>query len=144
MTDIKPIIVNMVVLGILVFAIFNFVIAIQSDNDVDPVNRITNNTLINESYGDLETSLDQQPEAQNASDALEKVPPQDYVGDLDVGSTVSATRTAKSIIVGLWNVLIKLPQVILGVSSVVASAITAILLIFIAIGIWAIWKGAIS
>ena len=38
----------------------------------------------------------------------------------------------------------KLNTVILGVSPVVAAAINSILLILIAIGIWAIWKGAIS
>ena len=66
------------------------------------------------------------------------------MGDLDVGSIVSATRTARSIVVGLWNIYIKLPQVILGVNPIIASAITTILLILITIGGWAIWKGAIS
>ncbi len=57
---------------------------------------------------------------------------------------VSATRTARTMVTGSWNIFIKLPQVILGVSPIVASAINTILLIFLAIGIWAIWKGAIS
>lgn len=144
MTDIKSILVNMIVLGILVFAIMNFIIIVQVNNGVDPENRITNNSLINESYGELGTSLDQQTASESALDSLEDVPPTEYVGDLDVGSTVSATRTARAILVGLWNILIKLPMVILGVSSVVASAITSILLILLAIGIWAVWKGAIS
>ncbi len=144
MTDIKYILINMITLGILIFAIMSFIIIIQNDNSLDSENRITNNTLINESYGDLEASLNQQDNSQSALDALEDVPPQDYVGDLDVASTVSATRTAKAIVIGLWNVLIKLPMVILGVSPIVTGAITSILLILIAIGIWAIWKGAIS
>ena len=63
---------------------------------------------------------------------------------MDVGSTVSATRTARTIIVGLWNIYVKLPMIILGVSPIVAGVINSILLIFIVIGIWAIWKGAIS
>lgn len=144
MTDIKPILINMVMLGLLIFGIINVILIIQIDNEVGPDDRITNNTLINESYGNLQTNLNQQTLAQNASDSLEDTPPQVYVGDLNVASTVAATRTAKSIITGLWNVLVKLPQVILGVDSSVASAINIILLILIAIGIWAIWKGAIS
>ena len=144
MSNIKSLLINMVLLGIMMFAIMNFIITIQVNNEVDPEDRITNNTLINESYGDLEISLDQQTASENALDSLEDIPPTEYVGDLDVGSTVSATRTARAITIGLWNILIKLPMVILGVSPVVASAITAILLILIAIGIWAIWKGAIS
>lgn len=144
MSDIKSIVGNMVILGILVFAIMNFIIIIQSDADMDQVNMITNNSLINDSYGDLASSLNNQESAENSLNSLEDVPPTEYVGDLDVGSVVSATRTARSITVGLWNVYIKLPQVILGVSPIVSNAITTILLLLLAIGIWAIWKGAIS
>lgn len=144
MSDIKSILTKMVMLGVLVFAIMSFIIIIQSDSDIGSENMITNNSLINDSYGDLGVSLNNQDSAENSLNSLEDVPPTEYVGDLDVGSTVSATRTARSIIVGTWNILIKLPLVILGVNPVVFGAITTILLIFIAIGIWAIWKGAIS
>lgn len=144
MSDIKSILKNMVILGILVFAIMNFIIIIQSDSGMSQVNMITNNSLINESYGELSISLNNQDSAEDSLNSLEDVPPTEYVGDLDVGSTVSATRTARTMITGLWNIYIKLPQVILGVSPVVAGAINSILLILIAIGIWAIWKGAIS
>ena len=144
MSNIKSILKNMVVLGILVFAIMNFIIIIQSDSNMDQENMITNNSLINDSFGELGTSLNSQKSAESSLNSLEDVPPTEYVGDLDVGSTVSATRTTRTIITGLWNIYIKLPQVILGVSPTVASAINSILLIFIAIGIWAIWKGAIS
>lgn len=144
MSDIKSILVNMVMLGVLVFSIMSFIIIIQSDSNMDQENMITNNSLINDSFGELGTSLNNQDSAENSLNSLEDVPPTEYVGDLDVGSTVSATRTARTIITGLWNIYIKLPQVILGVSPIVASAISSILLIFIAIGVWAIWKGAIS
>lgn len=144
MTDIKSLVTNFVVLGILVFAIMNFIIIIQIDGNVDQENRITNNSLINKSYGDLEVKLNTQDSAQDSLNSLEDVPPTEYVGDLDVGSTVSATRTARTVITGLWNILVQLPIVILGVSPIVASAISTILLLLIAIGIWAIWKGAIS
>lgn len=141
---IKSILSKILILGILVFAIMSYIIIVQNNNDLDASSRITNNTLINESYGDLETSLNKQGSSEDALDALEDVPPEEYVGDLNVASTVSATRTARSIITGVWNVLIKLPMIILGVDPVVLSAIGTILLIFMAIGIWAIWKGAIS
>ncbi len=144
MTDIKSILTNMVVLGILVFSIMSWIIIIQSDSGIGQENMITNNPLINKSFGNLSIRLNNQESAENSLNSLEDVPPTEYVGDLDVGSTVSATRTARTITVGVWNIFIKLPQVILGVSPIVASAINSILLIFIAIGIWAIWKGAIS
>lgn len=144
MTSMKQILINMVILGVLIFAIMSFIITIQSDSNLDSEERITNNTLINESFGDLETSLDQQESAQRALNASEDNPPQEYIGDLSVGAIISTTRTINSVITGLWNIYIKLPIVILGVSPIVAGAITTILLILIAIGAWAIWKGAIS
>lgn len=144
MSDMKSLLGNTIMLGILVFAIFSWIIILQSDSQMDAEDMITNNSQINDSYGDLAVSLNKQNDAENSLNALENVPPSEYVGDLNVGSTVSATRTARSIVVGLWNVYIKLPMVILGVSPIVSGAITTILLIFIAISIWAIWKGAIS
>ena len=144
MADIKSILGNMTILGVLIFSILSFIVIIQVDSKLNSSNMITNNSLINESFGDLEVSLNNQAASENALGALEEVPAQDYVGDLNVASTVSATRTAKAIVIGLWNIYIKLPMVILGIDPVVSSAITSILLIIIAIGIWAIWKGAIS
>ena len=144
MSDLKSILQNTVVLGILVFAIMNFIIIIQTNNDMEQENMITNNSLINQSYGNLSLNLDNKDSAENSLNSLEDVPPTEAIGDLDIASTVSATRTARTIIIGLWNIYIKLPQLILGVSPIVASAINSILLIMIAIGVWAIWKGAIS
>ena len=144
MTSIKSITTNTVVLGMLVFAILSFIITMQIDSELDPSKRITNNSLINESHGDLEASLDQKQSSKESLDSLEQVPPSESIGDLDVSSLVSTTRNARSIITGVWNILIKLPQIVLGVSETMASAITTILLIFIAIGIWAVWKGSIT
>ena len=144
MTYVKNILINMITLGILIFGIISFIIIFQSDSDLDTDYKITNNTLINDTYGDLESSLDEQTRAEDSLDSLETVPPQEYVGDLSVASMVSTTLSARTIITGLWNIYIKLPMVILGVSPIVASAISTILLTLIAVGIWAIWKGAIS
>ena len=123
MSDIKYILKNMVVLGILVYAIMSWIIIIQSDSNIDQENMITNNSLINDSYGELRQSLNNQNSTENSLNSLEDVPPTEYVGDLDVGSVVSATRTARTMVTGLWNIYIKLPQVILGVSPIVACAI---------------------
>lgn len=141
---IKTILKNMIILGIFTFSIMSFIIIVQQDNGVSSDQIITNNSLINDSYGSLYTNLTQQSTAESSLNSLEDVPPTEYVGDLDVGSVVSTTRTARALTIGLWNIYIKLPQVILGVSPVVAGAITTLLLILIAIGIWAIWKGAFN
>lgn len=145
MSDIKSILINMAMLGILVFGLMAFILTVQVDNSVDSSSRITNNSLINSSYSDLESTLEQsQDDSQLSLNASEQIPSTDSIGDLDVSSTISATRTAKTIVIGLWNIYVKLPMVILGVDPVVASIISSILIILIIIGIWAIWKGAIQ
>ncbi len=144
MTDLKSILANMVMVGVLMISIISFIIIIQFDGGVDIEERITNNSIINESFGKLEVTLDKQKEAQTALNSSEKDPPQEYTGDLDISSTISTTLTAGDLIIGVWNIYIKLPQVVFGVNPIVASAITTILIIFIIIAIWAVKKGAIS
>jgi len=145
MTDIKAIFQSMMVLGLLIFSLMSFIIIFQEDNSVEERNKITNNTLINDSYGGLYSNLSSsQSSTEDALNSLEDVPPEEYVGDLNVGSTVSTTRNARAVISGLWNIYVKLPMVILGVDQVVAATVTSIILLLIAIGVWALWKGAIS
>jgi len=136
---IKNLVMTLGILGLFMFSIISFISLTQIGSDVE--NPITNNDLINESFGDLATNL-ASTEAVNASDNFGQVTPTQEIR-LEVSSIVNPTKIAKSIILGMWNVFIKLPQSILGVSPIVASIISSILLIFIIIGMWAIWKGVI-
>lgn len=139
--DVKSIFGNMALLGLFIFGIMAFIIINQSNSDVN--DKLTNNTLINSTYNDLESSL-ASSDAKTASDNFGEVPPTQQYGELEVTSIVSPTKTAKTIIIGLWNIFIVLPQAILGVSPVVASLISSMILIFLIIGIWAIWKGVVT
>lgn len=139
--DIKKLLVNMGLLGLLVFSTIAFIVITQEDSNIE--NKITDNDLINETYEDLGESFSSS-ESETISDNFGKTPPTQQFGELEVTSILAPTRLAKSIIVGFWNIFIKLPQAVLGVSSGVASLINSILLIFIIIGMWAIWKGVIS
>jgi len=139
--DIKKILSTMAIFGLFIFGIFSFIITTQNDNSVE--NPITDNSIINKTYGDLQDSLGSS-DAQTASENFGNIPPTQQYGEVEITSIFSPTTTAKTIILGLWNIFIVLPQSILGVSPVVASLISSILLIFIIIGIWAIWKGVVS
>lgn len=142
--DIKQILKNMGILGIFVFSIMAFMVITQTNNDVSIP--ITNNTLINATYSDLEGNLTSaETRATRASGNFgNTTPTARQFGELEVTSIVSPTRIAKTIIIGFWNIFIKLPQSILGVSQAVASLISSLLLISLIIGIWAIWKGVIK
>lgn len=139
--DIKKMLGTMAILGLFVFSIMSFIVNVQNDSSVS--NPITDNDLINDSYVDLRGNLSSS-ESKDAADNFGQVTPTQEFGELEVTSIVSPTKMIKSLIVGLWNIFIKLPQGILGVSPIVATLISSILLVFIIIGIWAIWKGVVS
>ena len=142
--DVKKILLNMAFLGIFVFGVMSFIVITQNENSVTIP--ITNDSLMNDTYGYLEANLSStQSQAQSSDKAFfNSSIPTEPTGDLSITSIFSAGKTARAIIFGLWNIYVKLPQIILGVDPIVSKVISTILLIFIIIGIWAIWKGAIS
>ena len=141
--DLKKIFINMGILGLLLFGLMAFILNTQLDNNVEFP--ITNNTLINESYGFLSSNLTgAQSSSQTSLDVFQNVTPNENLGVWEVTPIVSPTRTIRTMTIGVWNILIKMPQVILGVSPIVASLLNAIIIILIIIGIWAVWKGVIS
>ena len=141
--DIKKLLINVGLLGLVVFGLMAFIITNQSSSGVD--NPLIDNDLIGNTYRDLnETLIDTSQKAETSSDDFGKETPTKTFGELEVTSIFSAGKVARTIIMGLWNVYIVLPQAVLGVSPVVASLISSLILILIIIGIWAIIKGAIS
>lgn len=143
MADIKSILTNMALFAIISFGIFAFIIITQTDNHVSI--KITNDSRINDVYLELNsTFISSQTLSSNSLDSFGNVTPSEQYGTIDVTSIVSPTRIAKAIIIGFWNIFIKLPQSVLGVNSMIAGIISSILIILIIIGIWAIWKGVIN
>lgn len=141
--DFKKTFINFALLGLLVFGIMSFVIIFQSDNGA--TEKITDNQLINTTYNSLYGNLSNADNTANEQNSIfGNVTPTESYGEVQIDSVVSPTKAFKSLILGTYNILIKLPQQILGVSPVVTAIISAILIMLLIIGIWAIWKGAIS
>lgn len=138
--DFKDIFVRLMFVGIIFLSIMSWIIITQQDND--STNLITNNTLINKTFGDLSSNLaESQGQADIASSNFGNITPTDALGIVSVTSVVSPTRIFKSLILGTYNILIALPAQFLGVPVVVIAMINAILTLFLILGIWAIWKG---
>ena len=139
----QKIFVTFALLGLLIFGIMNFIVTTQVNNDVD--NEITEHSLINETYGDLYNELrSSETESETVMGNFTKRSPTEQFGELSVTSIFSPTTKIKSLTIGLWNILIKLPMVVLGVSPIVASVITTVLIFSLIIGIWLMWKGVSS
>lgn len=138
--DFKQIFITVMVAGVMVLSMMQWVIITQTQNN--PAELITNNSLINESYGALIVNLEgAQGVGDTATTTFGNITPTQSFGIVDVTSIVSPTRLFRSLLVGTYNVLIELPMKILGVPAAVAGVIDAILFLLIILGIWAIWRG---
>jgi len=141
--NLKNILLNMGILALLVFGLMAFILTTQNENNV--ALSITNNTLINDSFGSLSSELTSvQPQSQTALNTFQNITPNENLGVWQVTPIVNAGRTARVIIVGFWNILVKLPVVILGVSPLVSSLLNGLLIILLILGAWAWWKGVIT
>lgn len=141
--DFKKTFINFALLGLVVFGIMAFAITIQNDNS--STERLSNNELINDTYGTLGTNLgNSQSIADEQNSVFGNVTPTESYGEVQIDSVVSPTKAFKSLILGTYNILIKLPSQILGVSPIVTAILSAILIMILIIGIWAIWKGSIN
>ena len=137
---IKDIFIKMTVIGVLFLAIMSWVIITQTDND--PTNLITNNTLINSSFGDLTTNLNNiNAASETASGTFSNSTPTSTLGFVTITSIVSPTRIFRGLVLGTYNILVALPAQFLGVPPVVIAVINAILTLLLILGVWSVWKG---
>ena len=136
----KNLFISVLTVGVVILCIFQFVIITQTDNNTEYL--ITNNTIIDDSYGGLYTNLDTAGNTANtSSDKFGDITPTQSYGIVDVTSVVSPTKLFRSLLVGTYNVLIELPVKILGVPPIIAGVIDAIIIFLVILGIWAIWRG---
>lgn len=141
--DFKGLFISLSVSALLVFAIMNFVITTQVDNN--PQNLITNNSVINETYGELYNKISEsQGSGDTAYQSFTNATPTQSFGVLDIVGVVSPTRIFSTVGIGFYNTIIKLPASFLGVPEEVMAMIDSILLVLIIIGAWAVWKGVVS
>ena len=137
---IKDIFIKMTVVGVLFLAIMSWVIITQTDNDV--TNLITNNTLINSSFGDLTTNLNNiNVQTETASGTFSNSTPTSTLGFVTITSIVSPTRIFRGLVLGTYNILVALPAQFLGVPDAVVAVINSILTLLLILGVWSVWKG---
>lgn len=139
MVDFRELLTSFVIIGLCVFSIMAFVITTQSQNNVsDPV---VNVEVIGSAYSSLNESLrDQQSNSESALELFQSENPLVVFGSIIFYSVISSGKLFTGTIVGIFNILIKLPIVLLGVDPAVASAIILILIATIVIGLWRLYK----
>ncbi|KKK88562.1 hypothetical protein LCGC14_2741880 [marine sediment metagenome] len=140
-TGLKGIFLKLMLVGIMFLSIMSFVIITQIENN--PEFLITNNTLINKSYGDLISNLGSTTltESEIADETFGQITPTSPLGLVEITSIVSPTRIFRGLILGTYNILIALPAQFLGVPPVIIAVINAVLFLLLILGIWFVWKG---
>ncbi len=139
----RDVFLRLMVVSVVMVSMLSWVIITQTEND--PTNLITNNTLINSSYGQLIGNLSgAESTADTAATNFGSITPSESFGILSVASIVSPTRIFRGLIVGPYNVLIVLPAQFLGVPLVIIGILNAILTLLLILGIWAVWKGVFT
>lgn len=141
--DLKGVFMKMSLIGILTLSIMSWIIITQTNNNVEYL--ITNNSLINESYFNLSSQLQStQGQSETATSNFGNVTPTATFGELDVDSVISPTRIFKTLTLGTYNILVKLPQQVLGIPEPISAVISSIILLLLILGAWAVWKGVIN
>jgi hypothetical protein len=126
-------------IGLVVLSMFAFSVFFQEENNVeDP---FIENTLMNNTYHSLYTNLNSlRDESQAQKTLFESENPTGGFGTILLFSIVSSGKVFNGMVVGIFNTIIKLPVVILGIDPVVVSVLSTLLIITIIIGLWIIYK----
>ncbi len=131
--------VNFMLVGLLIFAMLAFMIGVQDENNVEE--KIRDNEIINESYYDLDTDLTGFRDKSQAQKSLfESETPTSGFGTILLLSILSVGKVFNGMMIGVFNTLIKLPMVFLGLDIIVVSILSTILILTIIIGLWAVYK----
>lgn len=135
----RELFIGFALLGLLFLALFQFAITMQSENNADE--QLINNTVINQTYLNLEDTLGgMRDQAQTQRELFETENPTVGFGSLILFSVVSTGKIFTGITVGLFNILIAMPMSILGLDPAVAGVLSTILILSIILGLWVLYK----
>lgn len=128
-----------ILVTLVVFSLLAFIISFQLTNNVP--DKISNNSLINGSYSDLNANLNSlRDKSQTQKTLFETENPTTGFGSILLFSIISSGKVFNSMIIGTFNILIKLPAVVLGVDPVVFAIISTVIIITIILGLWIVYK----
>lgn len=139
MANFPKLVMNFLWIGLIVFGLFAFIIIVQEDNTT--TDKFTNNNLINNTYSNLRTDLlDFQEQSQAQKLLFEREQPTLGFGTLLFYSIISSGKVFNNMVGTVFNSIIKLPVVVLGIDPVIVSVISTMLILTIIIGLWIVYK----
>ena len=130
---------NWMLIGIVIVSILAFGVFFQEDNNVE--DKFIDNSLMNETYNSLRTDLGGLRDTGQAQKTIfESENPTSGIGSILLFSIVSSGKVFNGMIIGVFNTIIKLPTVILGIDPIIISVIGTMLILVIIMGLWIVYK----
>lgn len=125
--------------GLVILALFAFVIIVQIDNQAPQ--GLNNNSLFNNTYFALKENVSgfETTSAGQNTQFNEEVPTPGF-GSIVLFGIVSVGKTFSNMIFVLFGLIIKLPVVILGIDPTITSMVFTWLVIAVILGVWATYK----
>lgn len=131
--------INYALIGLFVFLFLSFIVIFQTDNSQSET--ILENPLLNRTYQGLQTNLSTfGSTAQGQKGTFEAETPTESFGSLIIFAIVSSGKIFSGMLIAIFNLLIFLPASVLGVSPVVTSVMSSILIITIIFLLWRAYK----
>ncbi len=131
--------INFILIGMIALGVLGFTVGLQEDNNLNDT--ITNNALINSTFTSLEADLSGfRDKSQSQKSVFESENPTEGFGSILLFSILSSGKVFNSMIVGIFNSIIALPAVVLGIDPAILSVVATLLLITIIFGLWSVYK----
>lgn len=131
--------INFMLIGLVVLGIFAFGINFQNENEVN--DKFIDDDLMNVTFSNLESDLEGlRDTSQDQRSLFESEKPTEGIGTILLFSIVKAGQVFNNMIVGVFNLLIRLPVSVLGVSESVASVLSTVVIVLGMLGLWSIYK----
>jgi len=139
MAQFQELFTNFMLIGLVVLSLFAFGVFFQEENGVE--NPFIENSLMNSTYEDLYSDLNSlRDQSQTQKTLFESENPTSGFGTILLFSIVSSGKVFNGMVVGIFNTIIKLPVVILGIDPVIVSVVSTILILSIIVGLWLWYK----
>ena len=138
-TSFREVFITFALIGVFIFAGISFIAQTQIDNDVE--HTILENQVINRTFVDFETDLSAfGSQTQTQKESFESEIPERGFGSLIIFSIIGVGQRFTGMITGVYNIFIVLPASILGISPVVISVLTAIMIVSLVLLIWRVYR----
>lgn len=138
-TQFDNIFTKIAMIGLVIFCLLSFIFFVQDDNNA--TDKLINNQLINQTYGNLSGNLDtMRDSSQSQLTLFQSENPTSGFGSILLFSIVSVGKTFINMVTGVFNITINLPVAVLGVDKAVVGVISAILVLSLIVGAWILYK----